>query len=116
MSKVVGGALAVTGFLACPCHLVITLPLLVGVFGGTAIGAFLAANTGLIVLIAVVYFIGALGAGWYLLTREKPRTAKMARPSSSPACCLPVFDAPQRSRGVADEPVANEDVALPVGR
>ena len=59
MRRAAGWLLAVTGFLACPCHLIITLPLLVGLLGGTAAGAFLAANMGLVVVLALIYFVVA---------------------------------------------------------
>jgi mercuric ion transport protein len=116
MSRAVGALLAVTAFLACPCHLVITLPLLVGIFGGTAVGAFLAANSGLVVLMAVVYFLVGLGSGWYLLTRERPRPGRRSAPGRPAVdCCLPPADArPERRSG--HDLAADEDVALPVGR
>ena len=73
MSKAWGGVLVVTGFIACPCHLVITLPLILGLMAGTGVGAILAANTGLVYVIAGVYFVAALVAGWYLLNRKKSK-------------------------------------------
>ena len=71
MSNIWGGVLAVTGFIACPCHLPFTLPLLIGVLGGTGIGAGVAANVSLIYVIATGYFILAIGVGVYLLNRKK---------------------------------------------
>ena len=73
MSKVWGGVLFVTGFIACPCHLVITLPLILGLLASTGVGAILASNTGLVYGIAGGYFIVALAAGWYLLNRKRSR-------------------------------------------
>ncbi len=70
MRKVWGGVLFVTGFIACPCHLVITLPLILGLLAGTGVGAILAENTGFVYGIAGGYFIVALAAGWYLLNRK----------------------------------------------
>lgn len=116
MSRAAGAALAVTGFLACPCHLAITLPLLVSLFGGTAVGAFLTANTGLIALAATAYFIGGLGLGWYLLTREKPRAAKTVRPASSLSCCPPAFELRQDRLAAVRHPEATEDTALAMRR
>ena len=72
MGKVWGGVLLVTGFIVCPCHLIITLPLILGLLAGTGIGAILAANTGLVYGVAGGYFIVALAAGWYLLNRKRP--------------------------------------------
>ena len=73
MSKAWGSVLVVTGFIACPCHLIITLPLVLGLMAGTGAGAILAANTGLIYVIAGGYFVAALAAGWYLLNRKRPK-------------------------------------------
>lgn len=81
MSRVWGGVLAVTGFIACPCHLVITLPLILGLLAGTGFGAILAANTGFVYGIAGSYFIVALAASWTLLNRKRSK-AGPARESS----------------------------------
>ena len=75
MSKVWGGVLFVTGFLACPCHLVFTLPLVIALLAGTGFGALLAASTGWVYVISGGYFIAALAAGWYLLNHKKSKTA-----------------------------------------
>ncbi len=74
MNKVWGGVLVVTGFIACPCHLVITLPLILGVLGGTGLGAFLSDNQGLVYGVATGYFIVGLAAGWYLLNRRRSKS------------------------------------------
>ncbi len=79
MSKVWGGVLFVTGFIACPCHLVITLPLVLGLLAGTGVGAILAENTGFVYGIAGGYFIVALAAGWYLLNRKKSKAGPAGR-------------------------------------
>ena len=71
MSRVWGGVLAVTGFVACPCHFPLTLPLILGVLGGTGIGSFIGANTSLVYGISAGYFIVAIGVGWYLLMRKR---------------------------------------------
>ena len=71
MGKVWGGVLLVTGIIACPCHLIITLPLILGLLAGSGIGAILATNTGLVYGVAGGYFIVALAAGWYLLNRKR---------------------------------------------
>ncbi len=66
-----GGVLTVTGFVACPCHLPFTLPLILGVLGGTGLGSFIGANTGLIYGVFTGYFIAGIGVGWYLLNRRQ---------------------------------------------
>ncbi len=114
MSKVIGAALTVTGFLACPCHLLITLPLLAGLLGGTAAGAFLAANTGVVMLAASAYFVGGLGLGWYLLTRPSPRpSANAVGWSLSADCCTPAFDRGSRTQSAAGQPTLEDEPALP---
>ncbi len=66
MRHIGGAVLAVTGVLACPCHLVVTLPLLAGLLAGTALGGFLTTHTGLVYLGAGIYFVGALLLGsWF---------------------------------------------------
>ena len=71
MSKVWGGVLAITGFIACPCHLPLTLPLIIGVLGGTSLGSFVGANTSLVYGIATGYFIVGIGVGVYLLMHKR---------------------------------------------
>ena len=71
MGKAWGGVLLVTGFIACPCHLIITLPIVLGLLAGTGVGAILANNTGFVYSIAGGYFIVALAAGWYLFNRKR---------------------------------------------
>ncbi len=76
MRRIGGVLLTVTGFLACPCHLMITLPLLVSLLAGTRLSGFLIRNTGLIVTNESLYFLGALALGYWLLftpTRRESR-------------------------------------------
>lgn len=78
---IAGWFFAVTGFLACPCHLVVTLPLAIGLLGGTALGGWIAAHQGAIALAAGVYFAGALALAAVLLARTgrlSPRDASGA--------------------------------------
>ena len=85
MSKFWGGFLAVTAFVVCPCHLPLTLGLLLVVLGGTGIGGFLAANKGLVYGITTGYFVLGLGAGIYLWNRKK-------RASTRPAWSMPLME------------------------
>ena len=73
MNRVWGGVLVVTGFVACPCHLIITLPILLGALGGTGLGAFLSDNQGLVYGVATAYFIVGLVGGIYLWNRRKSK-------------------------------------------
>ena len=73
MSRVWGWVLTVTGLVACPCHFPFTLPLILGLLGGTGIGSFVGANTSLVYGIATGYFIVGIGVGAYLLMRIRSR-------------------------------------------
>ena len=60
----VAGAVA---FLTCPCHLVLTLPLILALTGGTVAGDWLAANTITIYAVFTIFFLGSLAlAGKWL--------------------------------------------------
>ena len=85
MNKAWGGVLVVTGFIACPCHLVITLPLILGVLAGTGLGAFLSDNQGLVYGVATGYFIVGLAGGIYLWNRKKSKTGRSRLPSQETA-------------------------------
>jgi len=74
------GYLAVgVALVACPCHLPLTVPLLLALMGGTALGVWLAAHQGMIFVASAVLFLAGLGLG--LLWLESPH-----RP---PACRVP---------------------------
>lgn len=73
MRRIGGVVLTVTGFLVCPCHLIVTLPLLVSLLAGTALGSFLTRNTGLVYTGASIYFVVALALGyWFLFGKSRP--------------------------------------------
>src|SRR5260370_7399986 len=84
MRRIGGVVLSVTGFLACPCHLIITLPGLTSLLAGTALGSFLSRNTGLVYTGAGIYFVVALALGyWFLFGPARPkREVDAACPSS----------------------------------
>ncbi len=63
----------ITGFIACPCHLPLTLPLLLAVFGGTTVGAFLASHTGWVAALSTGYFLMAIALGFWWLSRPSRR-------------------------------------------
>ncbi len=91
-----GWILAITGFLACPCHLPLTLPILLAVLGGTSLGLFLQQNTGLVLAVATAYFIGALGIGLVLLTRSAARDDRRR--------CCSLEELPGRAQDRRSEP------------
>jgi len=77
-----GAVIAATAFVACPCHLAITLPLAIALFGGSAIGVFLAANTSLVVGLCTVWFVAGLALGWRLLTKPPTDAESSCCPSA----------------------------------
>jgi len=58
-AKARGFLAAGVALLFCPCHLVITLPLVLGVLGGTVYGRFLQSHMGLLLAVSFVFFMGA---------------------------------------------------------
>jgi hypothetical protein len=78
--------LLITGFLVCPCHLPLTLPLLIALFGGNALGGWLATRTGLVVGLSTGYFIVALVVGFWWLNHPGRRSAGS---STNEASCPP---------------------------
>jgi hypothetical protein len=87
MRRVGGVVLAVTGLLACPCHLIVPVPWLASGLSGTALGSFLIRTTGLVFTFASVYFIVALALeALFLLGPKHPsRRVDAACPT-----CVPV--------------------------
>lgn len=85
MRKFGGYLLAGTALIACPCHLVLLLPAVLGLLGGTALGAALGAHTGLVLAGATVYFVAALAGGLYLLNRRAQDEEGSDRAPSSAA-------------------------------
>lgn len=62
MTKIKAYAAGVVAFIACPCHLPLTLPLLISLTAGTAFSAWLAAPRTLLLVgvISTIIFIGGL--------------------------------------------------------
>jgi mercuric ion transport protein len=89
-NRILGYALAATAFVACPCHLAVTLPLALGLLGGTALGAVVISHTGLLVGAATVYFVGALAAALYILNGpsrdEEYRNCALANGDGRESC------------------------------
>lgn len=96
-----GYFMAVTAFIACPCHLPLTLPLLLGLTAGTALGAWLSQNVTLVYVLSTAYFLGGLalalkwlgtrdGKGTAPLTGRRDRRVAIAPPQPSTcAGCQP---------------------------
>ena len=76
-------------FLACPCHLPITLTLLAGVLGGTALGALLRDHALLAGLVIGATWLAGTARGLVLIRRADqgrlacriPRSTARARPA-----------------------------------
>ncbi len=104
MRRAGGILLTVTGFLACPCHLIVTLPLLASLVAGTALGTFLTRNTGLITAVASVYFVGALALGaWCLFGQSRPKRVV----GETCSTCVPAAFDPQWQ----EQPSREEDTS-----
>ncbi len=66
-----GSVLFGLGFIFCPCHLLVTLPLLGVWLGGTAFTGMLAANVGLVTVVSSVLFVGFVTLGWRLISQKQ---------------------------------------------
>lgn len=53
--------------ITCPCHLPITLPILLSLTAGTAVGAFLRQHTGLVWAVSAAIFVGGLALALFWL-------------------------------------------------
>jgi hypothetical protein len=110
--KVSAGFFLVTGFLACPCHLVITLPLAAAILSGTALGGWIATHQGAIIVGASLYFVGALVVGGMLLLARRAAEEPLSgvqRHTDGAACCPPTLPPsvrlrPHRMSAPADAP------------
>jgi len=81
MRRSVGSSLLlITGFLACPCHVPLTLPLLVALFGGTALGTWLSTYTRIVIGLSAAYFLAAMVLGLWLLNRRSPESGATCPP------------------------------------
>ncbi|MHB8624693.1 MAG: hypothetical protein ACYDBJ_06395 [Aggregatilineales bacterium] len=58
------------GIIACPCHLPITLPLILSLTAGTVFSAWLAAHTALVYGLSALIFIGAIMLGIFWLNKR----------------------------------------------
>jgi len=58
--RIRGYMAAGVALITCPCHLVLTLPLLLSVTAGTAMGAFLEQNFYVVIAVSIIFFIGGL--------------------------------------------------------
>lgn len=59
------------GFIFCPCHLLVTLPLLGAWLGGTAFTGIVSANIVLVTVVSSALFVGFLVLGWRLSSQKQ---------------------------------------------
>ena len=81
MTKIKASVAGVVAFIACPCHLPLTLPLLISLTARTAFGAWLAQNIVLVGVIATVAFIGGLALAFKWFTQPACPPISSATPS-----------------------------------
>lgn len=73
--RIKGYFMAVTAFIACPCHLPLTLPLLLSLTAGTALGTWLSQNLTLVYIASAAYFLGGLALAFKWLGASDSRRA-----------------------------------------
>jgi hypothetical protein len=83
MIKIKAYVAGVVAFITCPCHLPITLPLLISLTAGTAFSAWLAAPGTLLLVsvISTVVFIGGLALAFKWFTQPACPPTFSAKPS-----------------------------------
>lgn len=85
MQAIKGIAASLVAFIACPCHLPLTLPLLLSLTSGTA-GLWLAAHQQFMWIVSVVLFVGsaALAVRWLQQAQAGAQCASpIARPQET---------------------------------
>ena len=80
--KIRGGLMFVISFIACPCHLPITMPLALALLAGTPLAAWIALNRGWVygVLTGIFLLSLALGFRWMSSSKESADEACEPRP------------------------------------
>jgi mercuric ion transport protein len=70
------------GIITCPCHLPLTLPILLSLTAGTALGVWLKENTQLVFVLSTILFIGGLTLGnMWLKEDKKPKRQPRVAPT-----------------------------------
>ncbi|OUC06344.1 hypothetical protein RY27_21640 [Litorilinea aerophila] len=85
MQTIKGVAASVIALIACPCHLPLTIPLLLALTSGTALGLWLASNQWLIWMASFVLFLGGLllAVNWLGQGEQSAQCQLPAPPSSA---------------------------------
>ncbi len=90
MTRIKAYVAGVVAFITCPCHLPLTLPLLISLTAGTVFGAWLAQNTVLVGVISTVAFIGGLALAFKWFTQSACPPSLNATPSLSTSKAKPM--------------------------
>ena len=100
MAKIKAYIASVVAFIACPCHLPLTLPLLIALTAGTAFSTWLANNVFLVGAISTVIFIGGLALAFKWFNQPTCPPISNATPSLSKIKTKPekeAYDNPSRN-------------------
>jgi len=73
-AKTRGFLAAALALLFCPCHLFITLPVVLSLLGGTVLGRFLRSHTGFLLAASFVFFVAATAVAVRWLTGRSGKT------------------------------------------
>jgi len=69
--ETIKGAIAgIVALVTCPCHLPITLPIILALISGTTVGVWLLSNQWAVWLLSTILFLGGLALAVHWFTRE----------------------------------------------
>lgn len=57
-------------FISCPCHLPISLPIILSITAGTSLGVWISNNTNMLAMISSVLFLGSLLLTFYWANKQ----------------------------------------------
>lgn len=89
MNTLKGYLAAGIALITCPCHLVVTLPILLALTGGSAVGLWLAQNQWLVWLAATGLFVGGLALAFVWISQE-PADSQCELPASRRVVSSPI--------------------------
>ena len=102
MQMIKGAAAGLVALVACPCHLPLTIPLLLLLTSGTAAGLWLATNQWFVWAASTALFVAGLGLAFLWLGRaatedqcEIPQVRRAQAPGSNGTKPQPVDDVEQ---------------------
>lgn len=74
--------IGISGFIAlvsCPCHLPVTLPIILSITAGTSLGLWIINNTGVVAIISSLIFVGSLFLTFRLVNKREDVCSTMAK-------------------------------------